>query len=68
MYVGVSGRARSDGSIDADVVAAGNGRALGRGGFDGFRGPKGFRFGGGPGGQIDPAQPALDLELGVPTA
>ena len=69
MYVGVSGRARSDGSIDADVVAAGNGRGLGRGGFDGFRGPKGFRFGGEPGNdQIDPAQPGIDLEPGVPTA
>ena len=64
MYVGVSGRARSDGSIDADVVVAGNGR-----GFGGLRGPKGFRFGGEPGAdQTDPAQPAIDLELGVPTA
>jgi Domain of unknown function (DUF5666) len=68
MYVGVTGRARSDGSIDADVVAAGNGRGLGRGGFDGFRGPKGFRFGEPGGEQTDPAQPAIDLELGVPTA
>jgi hypothetical protein len=67
MYVGVSGRARSDGSIDADVVGAGNGRGLGRGGFDG-RGPKGFPFGAQPGIQVDPAQPAIDLELGVPTA
>ena len=67
MYVGVSGRARSDGSIDADVVAAGNGRGLGRG-HDGFGGPKGFRFGGQPDDQTDPAQPALDLEPGVPTA
>ena len=66
MYVAVSGRARSDGSIEADVVAAGNGRGLGR---DGFHGPNGFRFGGQPGADhIDPAQPALDLELGVPSA
>jgi hypothetical protein len=77
MYVGVSGRARSDGSIDADVVVAGTGRGVGRGfgrgGFDGFHGPKGFRFGGEPGNapgeaQPDAAQPAIDLELGVPTA
>lgn len=39
MVIGVSGRERADGSIDADAVAAGNGRGFhrggGRGGFDG---------------------------------
>ena len=41
MGIGVSGRKRADGSIDADAVVAGNGRGLlrGRGGFDGFDGP-----------------------------
>jgi hypothetical protein len=39
MAIGVSGRERADGSIDADAVAAGTGRGFfrggGRGGFDG---------------------------------
>lgn len=63
MAIGVTGRARADGSIDADVVAAGLGRGLGlglewgdgdgpgfpgRGGRGGFGGPDGFR-GFGPG-------------------
>jgi hypothetical protein len=45
MGLGVSGRARADGSIDADAVVAGNGRGIlkGRGfkggAFDGFDGP-----------------------------
>jgi hypothetical protein len=41
MGIGVSGRARADGSIDADAVVAGKGRGLlrGRGGFEGFDGP-----------------------------
>ena len=45
MNIGVSGRARADGSIDAGAVAAGNGRGIlkGRGfkggAFDGFDGP-----------------------------
>jgi hypothetical protein len=41
MRIGVSGRNRADGSIDADAVVAGNGRGLlrGRGGFDEFDGP-----------------------------
>jgi Domain of unknown function (DUF5666) len=43
MAVGVTGRARADGSIDADAVAAGNVRGLGR---DGGRGNRGI---GGPG-------------------
>ena len=69
MAIGVSGRARADGSIDADAVVAGNGRGLGREGFDGFRGPRGF--GAGPAGELPvPGEPALELELdpGVPTA
>jgi hypothetical protein len=66
MAIGVSGRARADGSIEADAVVAGTGRGLGRGGFDGFRGPKGF---GGQGAEIpDPAEPALELDPGIPTA
>lgn len=71
MAIGVSGRARADGSIDADAIVAGNGRDLGRGGFDGFRGPRGFGpgFGAVPGGELpDPAEPALELDPGVPTA
>ena len=43
MAIGVAGRERADGSIDADVVAAGAGRGFfrggGRGGFDGPNGP-----------------------------
>lgn len=43
MAIGVAGRERADGSIDADVVAAGAGRGFfrggGRGGFDGPDGP-----------------------------
>ena len=40
MAIGVSGRERADGSIDADAVAAGNGRGLKRGGgLRGFDGP-----------------------------
>ena len=67
MAIGVSGRARADGSIDADAVVAAKGRGLGRGGFDGFRGPRGF--GAAPGGEMPvPAEPALELDPGVPTA
>jgi hypothetical protein len=69
MAIGVSGRARSDGSIDADAVLAGKARGIGKGfgrGFD-FRGPKGGDAPADPA-QPDAAQPALDLELGVPTA
>jgi hypothetical protein len=43
MAIGVSGRERADGSIDADAVAAGTGRGFlrggGKGGFDGPNGP-----------------------------
>jgi hypothetical protein len=78
MAIGVSGRARADGSIDADAIVAGNVRGLGRDGFDGFRGPRGFGKGfGAPGGGLrgapdgdlpDLAEPALDGDTGVPTA
>ena len=59
MAIGVSGRLRADGSIDADVVLAGAGRGLfrdggdGRGGFGGFPG-RGFH---GPDGVDDSAIP-----------
>jgi hypothetical protein len=66
MAIGVSGRARADGSIDADAIVAGTGRGLGRGKFDGLRGPNGF---GGPGPELPaPAEPAFELDPGVPTA
>ena len=40
MAIGVSGRERADGSIDADAVAAGTGRGFKRGGgLRGFDGP-----------------------------
>lgn len=71
MAIGVSGRARADGSIDADAIVAGNGHGLGRGGFDGSHGPRGFGPGSGavPGGELPlPAEPALELDPGVPTA
>jgi hypothetical protein len=50
MGIGVSGRKRADGSIDADAVVAGNGR-----GFFGGRGPKGGAFDGFDGPALDPA-------------
>ena len=50
MRIGVSGRARTDGSIDADAVAAGNGRGILNG-----RGPKGGAFDGFDGPALDPA-------------
>ena len=67
MAVGVSGRARSDGSIDAGTVVAGPKGPFGRG-FD-----HGKRFGvdlpdAPDGGQPGAAQPAIDLELGFPSA
>jgi Domain of unknown function (DUF5666) len=61
MAIGVSGRARADGSIDADAIAAGNLRGLGRGrdglGFD-------------KRGLIEPnlGDPIIDEEFVVPTA
>jgi len=78
--IGVGGRSRSDGSIDAATVVAGKVGAFSRG-FDGL-GRKGFGRGDMPGppdapqpdaaqpdtAQPDPAQPAIDLELGFPTA
>jgi len=64
MAIGVSGRARADGSIDADAVAAGNLRGLGR---DGGRGDgSGFDK---PGlVEPNPGDPIIDEEIGVPTA
>ena len=50
MGIGVSGRNRADGSIDADAVVAGNGR-----GVFGGRGPKGGAFDGFDGPPLDPA-------------
>jgi hypothetical protein len=50
MGIGVSGRKRADGSIDADAVAAGMGR-----GFFGGHGPKGGAFDGFDGPVLDPA-------------
>ena len=71
MAVGISGRSRSDGSIDAAAVVAGKVGAFGRG-FDGF-GRKGFGRGDAvpdapDSAQPDAAQPAIDLQLGFPTA
>ena len=56
MGIGVSGRKRADGSIDADAVVAGNGRGL----FNG-RGP-GLKGGGFDGPAFDPA--GVDLSQG----
>jgi hypothetical protein len=68
MAIGVTGRARADGSIDADVVAAGMGRGLGLGlewgagdgpGFPGRGGRGGFGggFGGADGFGFGPGAP-----------
>ena len=70
MAVGVSGRARSDGSIDAAAVVAGRLGTIGRG-FD--HGGKGFGWGRGlpdapDAGAPGAAEPAIDLELGFPSA
>ena len=76
MAIGVSGRSRSDGSIDGAAIVAGKVGAFGRG-FDGMPGMRGFGRGHMPaapdgtpsdGTQPDTAEPALDLELGFPTA
>ena len=68
MAVGVSGRARADGSIDAATIVAGQMGGFGRG----FEHGKGFRGGDLPdapdAGQPGAAEPAIDLELGFPTA
>jgi hypothetical protein len=55
MGIGVTGRARADGSIDADAIAAGEGRGF----FNGRGGPGGPRGGefDGPGGPVDPIPP-----------
>lgn len=68
MAIGVSGRARADGSIDADAVAAGNLRGLGRGGFgrDGLKGGLDLER---PGLALpDLGDPILDEDVLVPTA
>lgn len=64
MGIGVTGRARADGSIDADAIVAGRLRGLGRG--DGQPGRFGF---GGPGAPFrELPDPATDEGTGVPTA
>lgn len=75
MAIGVNGRSRSDDSIDAAAVVAGKMGAFGHG-FGRFPGGKGFGRGGDAsdapdaqdGTQPDAAQPAIDLQLGFPTA
>lgn len=63
MSIGVTGRARGDGSIDADAVAAGDLRGLGR---DGSKGSRGF---GRPGLALpDLGDPIVDEDIVVPTA
>ena len=63
MAIGVSGRARADGSIDADAVASGKG----------LRGERGVGRGDGglerPGLFVpNPGDPIIDEEIGIPTA
>jgi hypothetical protein len=68
MAIGVSGRARADGSIDADAVAAGNLRGLGRDGLgrDGAKGGQGLER---PGLALpDLGDPIGDDEVLIPTA
>lgn len=67
MAIGVTGRARADGSIDADAVAAGNIRGLGRGfGRDGVKDGQGFER---PGLALpDLSDPIVDEDILVPTA
>jgi hypothetical protein len=64
MAIGVSGRTRADGSLDADAVAAGKVRGFGRGWLDGRKGAGGF----GPEAAPPDAQPAFDSDLEIPTA
>jgi Domain of unknown function (DUF5666) len=66
MAIGISGRTRADGSLDADAVVAGKLRGLGRGWLDGRKGAGGF----GPGAVPPEAQPAIDFDFGaeIPTA
>lgn len=73
MVIGATGRARADGSIDADAVAAGNVRGLGRGGLGrGWPGHAGDDGGGGfdwPGLALpDAGGPIVDEEVLIPTA
>jgi hypothetical protein len=68
MAIGATGRARSDGSIDADAVAAGTVRGLGRDGTgrDGGKGRAGFD---GPGLILpDLADPIGDEQIVIPIA
>ncbi len=68
MAIGVAGRARADGSIDADAVAAGDLRGLGRDGLgrDGAKGGRGFEQ---PGLALpDLGDPTVDDEVFIPTA
>jgi hypothetical protein len=72
MAIGVTGRARADGSIDADAVAAGKLRGLGRAdrnGQGGFVAP-GMDLPdlSNPAFEPDLADPGLDVELFLPTA
>ncbi len=60
MTIGVAGRARADGSIDADRIIAGDGRGFGRGGH-GRGGSNGPDFGPGAGG---PASSDADPDSG----
>jgi Domain of unknown function (DUF5666) len=64
MAIGISGRTRADGSLDADTVVAGKLRGLGRGWLDGRKGAGGF----GPGAVPPEAQPAIDFGVEIPTA
>lgn len=65
MAIGVTGRARADGSIDADAVAAGNLRGLGRDGL-GRDGGRGFER---PGlAPPDLGDPTVDEDVIVPIA
>lgn len=64
MVIGVSGRERADGSIDADAVMAGDGRGgMGMDGFGGGRGGFGGGHGFGPG-----FGPGMDDDSVAPTA
>ena len=68
MAIGITGRARADGSIDADSVAAGKLRGFGGAGRDGTGGSSGSGFVLPDLGLPDLGLPDLDEEIGVPTA
>ena len=70
MVIGVTGRARADGSIDADVVGAGKLRGFGRGGNGDDKAPAASP-GTGSSGFFAPDDLDLELDLdglGIPTA